>query len=329
MLLLSGLSGLVLGTVPLDLSDAIAALLPVARTEETALASSLVRDLRAPRVVLALAVGAALASAGAAMQGLFRNPLADPGLIGVSSGSALAAVAMMVAGSALELPAGALPYAVPLAAFTGGVIAAWLAVRLAVHDGHTGTATLLLAGLAINAIAGAGIGLLTQQAGDAALRDALFWLFGSLGKAGWGELTVCVPPLLLIVLWLPRHAGALNALLLGASEAAHLGVDVERFKRRLLLGVVLAVALSVALAGLIGFVGLIVPHLMRLLLGPDHRLILPASALAGATLLTLADLAARTLLSPAEIPVGVLTALIGGPFFLALLVNLRGRTGGW
>ena len=325
----AALIALVFGPIPLQVVDVFRALLLPWRDDQDSLTASLVWDLRAPRALLALIVGAALATAGAAMQGLFRNPLADPGLVGVASGSALAAVTMMVAAAMQTLPAVVVPYAVPVAAFCGGLLAAWLAARLASERGETRTATLLLAGLAINAVAGAGIGLLVLWADEAALRNAWFWLFGSLGKAGWTELVICGPILLAIVLWLPREAPALNALLLGESEAGHLGVEVENFKRRILLLVVLAVALCVALAGLIGFVGLIVPHLLRLLLGPDHRLILPASAFGGATLLVLADLASRTVLSPAEIPVGILTALIGGPFFLALLVRLRGRIEAW
>lgn len=328
-LLAAALAGLALGAVPLTLADVLSAFSSSPQQADAPLAHRLVWDLRAPRVLLAGLVGAALACAGAAMQGLFRNPLADPGLIGVASGAALAAVTLMVAGHLLSFPAALAPYTVPVAAFAGGILAAWLAASLASRHGETGTATLLLAGLAINAICGAGVGLLTQWADHAALRDALFWLFGSLGKAGWGELAVCAPILLVVIAWLTRQAPPLNALLLGEAEAGHLGVDVERFKRRLLITVVLAVALSVALAGVIGFVGLIVPHLLRLLLGPDHRGILPASALAGAALLILADLVARTALSPAEIPVGILTALIGGPFFLALLMRLRGRLESW
>ena len=295
--------------------------------------ASVVLDLRLPRVLLGLLVGAALACAGTAMQGLFRNPLADPGLVGVASGAALAAVAAIVLVRELTqgLPILAVlgPWFTPLASFAGGLAAAALAARLASHDGYTRTATLLLAGLAINAIAGAGIGLLTQLAGDAALREAIFWLFGSLAKSGWKELAVGGPVLLLVLLWLPREARALNALLLGEAEAGHLGVDVERLKRRVTALIVLAVATAVALAGAIGFIGLVVPHLLRLLLGPDHRALLPASALGGALLLVLADLGARTWLAPAELPVGILTALVGGPFFLALLMRFRNRVEAW
>jgi iron complex transport system permease protein len=184
-------------------------------------------------------------------------------------------------------------------------------------------ATMLLAGLALNALAGAGIGFFSFIADDLALRSLMFWMFGSLGKAGWDEIALAAPLLLAALLLIPRDARALDALLLGEAEAGHLGVEVECVKRRLLLLCVLAVATSVSLAGIIGFVGLIVPHLVRLWAGPGHRLLLPASALMGAALLVLADLGARTWLAPAELPIGVLTALVGGPFFLALIVRYR------
>jgi iron complex transport system permease protein len=291
------------------------------------------RDLRAPRVLLAMLVGAALAQAGAAMQGVFRNPLADPGLVGVASGAALAAVASIVLGAALwpdhftDTSVGA--FATPMASFAGGAGAAWLALQLARSGGYTHVATLLLAGLALNAVAGAGIGLLTQLASDAGLRAATFWLFGSLGKSGWPELAFGGPLLLLVLIVLPTQARKLNALLLGEAEAQHLGIDVEALKRRTLLLIVISVAVSVALAGVIGFIGLIVPHLIRMAAGPDHRLLLPASALGGASLLVIADLVARTCIAPQELPVGILTALVGGPFFLVLLLRYRGRVETW
>lgn len=320
--------GISAGTIDISAADVLAGLgLGTPATDPTALA--VVRDLRLPRVLLALLVGAALACSGTAMQGLFRNPLADPGLVGVASGAALAAVAAIVGARELSLPTAWVPFATPIASFVGGLAAAALAAHLANAAGYTRGATLLLAGLAINAIAGAGIGLLTQIAGDAALREAMFWLFGSLAKSGWVELGVAAPLLLAILVLLPREARALNALLLGESEALHLGVDVEALKRRLTLLIVLAVAACVALSGIIGFVGLIVPHLLRLVLGPDHRVLIPASALGGAALLAFADLAARTAMPPAELPIGILTALIGGPFFLVLLIRLRGRVESW
>lgn len=310
------------GSYPLEGRELLAALLGNPGSDA---ASAIVWELRVPRLLLSVLVGAALACAGAAMQGLFRNPLADPGLVGVSSGAALAAVGLIVAGPALALPPALAPFATPLAAFAGGLAAAALAARLSRAGDGPRTATLLLAGLAINAIAGAGVGLLLQMAGDAALRESAHWLFGSLAKAGWTELVVGTPLLIASLMLLPREARALNALLLGEDQAQHLGVSVDRLRRRLMALIVIAVGTSVALTGVIGFIGLIVPHLLRGVLGPDHRGLLPACALGGAVLLTLADIGARTALPPAEIPVGILTSLIGGPFFLALLLRLRGR----
>ena len=286
--------------------------------------SATILQIRLPRVLLALLIGAALAQAGAAMQGIFRNPLADPGLVGISSGAALAAVAVIVLGDSFGLFR-ALParFVLPVATFAGGAAATWLVLRIALVDGHTRVGTLLLSGLALNAIAGAGIGFFSHVASDSALRSVTFWMFGSLGKAGWAEIAVAAPLLVVPLLLIPRDAQALNALLLGEAEAGHLGVDVERLKRRLTLLVVLAAGSAVALAGIVAFVGLIVPHLVRLWTGPDHRHVLPASALLGALLLTLADTAARVVLSPTELPIGILTALVGGPFFFLLLLRRR------
>jgi len=325
----AGLLGVMSGAVDVTVHDALVAVGLKSSSSGDATAHAVIVDLRLPRIALAFLIGAALASSGAAMQGLFRNPLADPGLVGVASGAALAAVATIVSAPHLHLPPQWVPFATPIAAFAGGLAAAWMAGRLASSEGHTRSATLLLAGLAINSIAGAGIGLLTQIAGDSALREAMFWLFGSLSKNGWDELVVAAPVLIALLLLIPRDARALNALLLGENEAMHLGVDVERLKKRMILLVVMSVAICVALAGIIGFVGLVVPHLLRLVLGPDHVRLIPASALGGAALLALADWAARSIVSPAELPIGILTALIGGPFFLGLLIRLRGRVEAW
>ncbi|ERI50035.1 hypothetical protein N878_26945, partial [Pseudomonas sp. EGD-AK9] len=199
-----------------------------------------------------------------------------------------------------------------------------LVYRLGRRDGQTSVATMLLAGIALTALAGAAIGLFTYLADDATLRTLTFWNLGSLNGASYARLWPLLLATAAVALWLPRRARALNALLLGESEARHLGFEVERLKRELVFCTALGVGAAVAAAGLIGFIGLVVPHLMRLLVGPDHRLLLPASALAGASLLLLADLAARLVLAPAELPIGIVTALIGAPFFLYLLV--RGRS---
>jgi iron complex transport system permease protein len=281
-------------------------------------------NIRLPRVLLAMLVGGGLAASGAALQGVFRNPLTDPGLIGVSSGAATGAVAAIVLGltasSALALP---------LAAFGGGLAATLLVYGLARHGGRTEVVTLLLTGIAINAICGAATGFLIFSATDSQLRSIVFWSFGSLGGATW-RATITVAPLIVAgTVLLPRWARALNLLALGEREARHLGVETERVRLLLIVLTALITGAAVAVCGTIGFVGLVVPHLLRLIAGPDHRLLLPASALGGAALLALADLVARTVAAPVELPLGVVTALVGGPFFLWLLQRTRREHGGW
>lgn len=284
--------------------------------------------IRLPRVLTGVLVGAGLGVSGAAMQGLFRNPLADPGLVGVSSGAALAATALVVIGDAVSLSLFKLPTAIqllafPAAAFAGAFVTSLLIYRLATIAGQTVVATLLLAGVAVNALAQAVSGFVIFYATDAQIRSLTFWKLGSLGGASWGSLGILAPFVLVPILIFPRLARALNAMLLGESEAGHLGVNVERVKKEIIVLVSLTVGASVAFTGLIGFVGLVVPHLMRLLVGPDHRKVLPGSALLGASLLVVADLVARTVAAPAELPIGVLTAIIGAPFFLWLLLRDR------
>lgn len=321
---------LALGPVSLPLGDTLRAALrllgvPLAADASVQQAELILAQIRMPRTLLGLAVGMVLALCGVAMQGLFRNPLADPGLVGVSSGAALGAAVAIVGGAAFGgLPEAFAPYLLSVCAFVGGLLVTALVYRLGRRDGQTHVATMLLAGIALTALAGAAIGLFTYLADDATLRTLTFWNLGSLNGASYARLWPLLLATLAVALWLPRRARALNALLLGESEARHLGFDVERLKRELVFCTALGVGAAVAAAGLIGFIGLVVPHLMRLLVGPDHRLLLPASALAGASLLLLADLVARLALAPAELPIGIVTALIGAPFFLYLLV--RGRS---
>ncbi|WP_395502732.1 FecCD family ABC transporter permease [Ectopseudomonas mendocina] len=321
---------LALGPVSLPLGDTLRAALrllgvPLAADASVQKAELILAQIRMPRTLLGLAVGMVLALCGVAMQGLFRNPLADPGLVGVSSGAALGAAVAIVGGAAFGgLPEAFAPYLLSACAFVGGLLVTALVYRLGRRDGQTNVATMLLAGIALTALAGAAIGLFTYLADDATLRTLTFWNLGSLNGASYARLWPLLLATLAVALWLPRRARALNALLLGESEARHLGFDVERLKRELVFCTALGVGAAVAAAGLIGFIGLVVPHLMRLLVGPDHRLLLPASALAGASLLLLADLVARLALAPAELPIGIVTALIGAPFFLYLLV--RGRS---
>ncbi|RMG78462.1 MAG: iron ABC transporter permease [Chloroflexi bacterium] len=283
--------------------------------------------IRLPRVVMGVLIGGSLAVSGAAIQGLFRNPLADPGLIGISSGAALAAALMIVLGGSVFSGLIALlgDMALPLAAFAGGVLTTLLIYRLASVNGRTRVATMLLAGIAVNAVAGAGIGMMVFIANDDQLRDITFWSLGSLGRASWDTVAIMLPFLLLALVPLPFLARSLNALLLGEVEAQHLGVNVERVKTLVVLMVALAVGAGVAMTGIIGFVGLVVPHLVRLIAGPDHRIVLPGALLLGATLLVSADLLARTIAVPAEVPIGIVTALVGGPFFLWLLLRDRAK----
>ena len=320
---------LALGPVSLPLGDTLRAALRLVGLpldgNGLQQAELILGQIRMPRTLLGLAVGAVLALCGVAMQGLFRNPLADPGLIGVSSGAALGAAIAIVGGAALGgIPELFAPYLLSLCAFLGGLVVTALVYRLGRRNGQTSVTTMLLAGIALNALAFACIGLFTYLADDATLRTLTFWNLGSLNGASYARLWPLLLVTLAVALWLPRRAQALNALLLGESEARHLGVAVERLKRELVFCTALGVGAAVAAAGMIGFIGLVVPHLVRLLVGPDHRVLLPASALAGASLLLLADLFARLILSPAELPIGIVTALIGAPFFLYLL--LRGRT---
>jgi len=319
---------LALGPVSLPLLDTLRAGLrllglPVAG-DGLEQAELILGQIRLPRTLLGLAVGAVLALAGVAMQGLFRNPLADPGLVGVSSGAALGA-AVAIVGSAWigGVPEIFSPYLLSLCAFLGGLGVTALVYRLGRRDGQTSVATMLLAGIALTALASSAVGLFTYLADDATLRTLTFWNLGSLNGASYQRLWPLVLVATAVALWLPRRAEALNALLLGESEARHLGFEVEKLKRELVFCTALGVGAAVAAAGLIGFIGLVVPHLVRLLAGPDHRVLLPASLLAGASLLLFADLVARLALAPAELPIGIVTAFIGAPFFLYLL--LRGR----
>lgn len=283
----------------------------------------IVLQVRLPRLLLGLLIGAALASCGALMQGLFRNPLADPGLVGVSAGAALAAAATITLGDTLLAPLiGPIPFgALPVGAFVGGLVTTWALYLVATRGGRTSIATMLLAGVAFGAMAGAVMGLISYLSDDRQLRDLSFWSLGSLGGATWTKVTAVFPLIFPMLLATPFLARGLNALALGEAEAYHLGVPVQRLKALAILLVAVSVGASVAGAGMIGFVGIVVPHVLRLVAGPDHRFLLPASALLGAVLLTAADTVARVIVAPAELPIGILTAAIGAPFFLWLLLR--------
>ncbi|MGO1310643.1 MAG: FecCD family ABC transporter permease [Kluyvera intermedia] len=281
--------------------------------------------IRLPRVLLALLVGSALALSGCVMQGLFRNPLADPGLLGISSGAALAVAFWLVL--PLSVPALVALYAPMLAAFIGslGVMAVIFVLSKA---GDGSLSRLLLVGIAINALCGALVGMLSWVSNDAQLRQLSLWGMGSLGQAEWSTLLVAatlIIPSSLVVWWL---AARLNLLQLGDEEAHYLGVNVRLLQRILLLCSAVLVAAAVAISGVIGFIGLVVPHLMRMWLGPDHRGLVPGSLLAGAILLLIADTLARTVAAPAEMPVGLLTSVLGAPWFLWLIFRQQRSTHG-
>lgn len=283
-------------------------------------------SIRLPRILLAVIVGASLAVSGAAMQGLFRNPLADPGLIGISSGAALAVAIVIVLAGPITGALGL--YSLSIAAFIGGFITCLLIFRFAQLTGTFSVTYMLLAGIAINALAGAGTGFLTFLSDDQQLRSLTFWTMGSLGGALWPAVIVAATVVIPTTIILTKNAQKLNILLLGEHEAQHLGVDSQRLKYIIIICTAFSVGAAVAVSGIIGFVGLVVPHLIRLTIGPDHRLLIPASALLGALLLVIADTCARSIVSPAEMPVGIITSLIGGPFFLWLLVKqFAGRFG--
>lgn len=283
--------------------------------------------IRLPRVLLAVLTGAGLAVAGALMQGLFRNPLADPSLIGVSAGAALAAASVIVLGAAW-LP-GALRegapamFALPLAAFAGSLAVTALVYRIGRAHGQLSLPMTLLAGIAVNALAMAGLGMLIYLASDEQLRTLTFWNLGSLAAGTWPTLAAVAPLVVLALAAGWRLAAPLNALALGEARAEHLGVDVPRTKRFAIVLAALATGSLVAVTGVIGFIGLVAPHLVRLMCGPDHRIVLPGAALLGAVLMLAADMVARTIVSPAELPIGILTAALGAPFFLLLLLRRR------
>ncbi|MEV4891259.1 iron ABC transporter permease [Nonomuraea sp. NPDC055795] len=281
-------------------------------------------QIRFPRIVLAVLVGAALAVAGAGMQGVFGNPLAEPGVIGVSSGAAVGAVGAIVLGVSTFGD-----WSVAVCAFATGLLTTFIVYGMARTQGRTEVVTLVLTGIAINAIAWAIVGVFTFLADDQQLRSITFWNLGTLGGATWSLVGAVTPFVVAGLALTPLLSRPLDLLALGERGARHLGVETERVRLAVIFLASLLTGASVAAAGAISFVGLVVPHLIRLVAGPGHRVLLPASALAGGCVLVLADLIARTAGAPAELPIGVLTALLGGPFFLVLLRRTRRKQGGW
>lgn len=286
-------------------------------------------SIRIPRILAAAVVGGLLATSGAIMQGLFRNPLADPALVGVSSGGALAAASAIVLidssyGDTFRFMQNAV---LPLAAFLGSLATTLILYGIASRMGRTSIAIFLLAGLAIAAIANAGLGLLVFIADDRQLRDITFWMLGSLSGATWSKAVTIAPILVIGVVACFRIGRGLDVLVLGESEAFHSGINVERLKQASIVLISAMTGVAVSICGVVGFIGIVVPHLLRLMIGPGHRILLPASALLGAILVVGADTLARTIVAPAEMPIGILTAAIGAPFFLAILLRQRGLAG--
>ncbi|WP_166867044.1 iron ABC transporter permease [Salinibacterium sp. ZJ70] len=329
LLVVSILVSAVVGQFSVSITEVLGSLLRAigidnawAPTDPTAEAALWV--IRFPRIVMAMAVGAALAVAGAVMQAVFGNPLAEPGVVGVSSGAAL--------GAALAIVLGLTAYGdwgIAILAFAGGLGATLLVYGVSRANGRTEVVTLLLTGIAVNAFGGAGLAFLLFVAGSASREQIVFWQLGTLSGSMWHETVIVVVIAVLgtvIALFLSRQYDILS---LGERNARHLGIDVESLRLWSVVLVALLTGIGVAFVGIISFVGLVIPHLVRMLLGPSHRALILASAFGGALLMVLADLLARTIVPAAELPIGLLTSLVGGPFFFALLWRQRKASGGW
>ena len=334
MLLMGGLlalyaaviSSISLGPMDISFTDSLRALLP----GESDLPNHIlmvIQQVRLPRTLLCIAIGGLLAMCGTVMQGLFRNPLADPGIIGVSAGASLgAAMAIVLFGSlAASYPILLLFGTVPLFAFLGGALTTIMVYKLGTSANGTSVAMMLLAGVAISALAGAGLGLMNYFADDQALRDLSLWSMGSLAGANWNSIALAFIAMAVLFVLFYRDANKLNALLLGEAEANHMGINVQALKRRLILLTAAGVGVTVSLAGMIGFIGLIVPHVGRMIGGPNHRRLIPLATVLGALLLLVADMIARTLIAPLDMPVGIITAILGSPFFIWLLIQQKGK----
>ena len=321
--------GLNAGTVniPIDIiiQQSISLFLQPSTTDiHTDQINTILFDIRLSRICLAFLIGAILAISGAVMQGLFRNPLAAPSLIGVSSGASVgASIVIVLTGAWLQTNAVLGLSVVALGAFIGSFLITLLVFRLSTSTLGTSVTTMLLAGIAISALGGAVNSLLSYFADNEMLRQISIWQMGNLSTANWTRVSIVAVVAVVVLILFPRESKSLNALLLGESEARHLGIDVQRVKKKLILLTTLGIGTAVAVAGMIGFVGLIVPHIVRLLIGPDHRWLLPVSALAGGILLLIADTLARVIIAPVELPTGILTAILGAPFFIMLLIQQR------
>ena len=292
----------------------------------SAIQTEVVLKIRLPRVLVAAVVGVALAAAGTVLQGLLRNPMADPYVLGISAGASVGA--SLAIGFGLGSSFLGFLYAVPLMAFVGALVTIFVVYNIARRNGGNSMLSLLLIGIAISSFLSAVVSLIKIISSDA-LHGIVYWIMGSLQVAGWNHLYIASPFIFVGIIIIYYYAKDLNIISLGENQAQHLGVDVEGLKTRLLICVSLITAAAVSVSGIIGFIGLIIPHMTRLLVGPDHRILIPTSALLGAVVLIICDTLARTLMSPAEIPVGIITALLGSPFFVYLLIKRKKTVGSW
>ena len=327
LLVLSAWFGSAYGAAKLDVWLPIDTVIALLDWRDQEMIHSIVANIRFPRVAMAILVGAALAVSGASLQGICRNPLADPGLLGISSGAAVGAVTVILLGQSIPLIESLGPYAISLAAIVGAAVTAFAVYHLAVSGGQLQIPTLLLAGVAINALGVAIIGVFNYNADDQALRLITFWLMGSLSSATWSTVGILAPTLGLALVIVFRRRHHINLLLLGEANARFSGVQVDRVKHELLWLNALIVGVAVAFSGIIAFVGLVVPHILRLFSDTNYRYLIINSALLGGTVMVLADMFSRLIVAPAELPVGILTSLIGAPFFIVLLIRQKKKMG--
>ena len=322
------LYSLTIGAVPISAGQLLSIILDplgISFSEVTPVQHIVFLSIRLPRLVQTIIIGGALGISGAALQGLFRNPLVEPGLVGVSSGAALSTVLFIVFGKVLFtfVAPGLYDFLLPLVAFIGGLAATWLVYTISQQHGRTHVALLILGGVAIIALSQAFIGLSVFYASENQARAYTFWTLGDLGGATWPKIMITIPLVILPCGILLTFSRALNAMAVGEAEAFYMGVHVERMKMIIILCSALAVGTVVSFSGIIGFVGLIVPHIIRMMFGADHRILLPGSALGGATLLMVSDVFARTIVQPSELPIGIVTAMIGTPFLIYLIRNAK------
>ena len=315
-LIISALIGLSIGSFKISVFDIL-----LGKLDE--LGSTILYTIRMPRVMLAAFVGASLAISGACLQGLFRNPLADPGLIGVSAGAALGAAFAIVVSSRFISLNFLGPYLIPFSAIIGSASVIIILFGITKGFGYDGVTYMLLAGIAVNAIAGVGIGVLTYISDDSELRSLTFWTMGSFGGVTWPLIMPAILVIIFSIVWIIGLSRKLDLIQLGDVEASRLGINIKKVRFGVIISSAVVVGISVALSGMIGFIGLVVPHLVRILGGVNHLYVLIGSALFGSILMVISDMMCRVIISPAELPVGLITSGLGSPFFLWLIFKMR------